>query len=65
MSFANQALCAEYIAKTDKMTSKVYSVPCEIDDNIAMLKLKALGVEIDELTPEQQKYLSTWQMGTT
>lgn len=65
MSFANQALCAEYIAKTARMTPKVYTVPCEIDENVAALKLKALGVEIDKLTPEQEKYLSTWEMGTT
>jgi len=65
MSFANQALCAEHIAKTARMTPKVYTVPCEIDENVAALKLKAMGVEIDKLTPEQQKYLSTWEMGTT
>lgn len=65
MSFANQALCAEHIAKSEKMTPKVYTVPCEIDDNVAELKLKSMGVSIDKLTPEQQKYLSTWEMGTT
>jgi adenosylhomocysteinase len=65
MSFANQALCAEHIAKSDRMMPKVYAVPCGIDDNIAELKLKSMGVTIDKLTPEQQKYLSTWEMGTT
>jgi len=65
MSFANQALCAEHLAKSDKMTPKVYTVPCDIDDNVAELKLKSMGVTIDKLTPEQQKYLSTWEMGTT
>jgi adenosylhomocysteinase len=65
MSFANQALCAEYIAKAAKMPPKVYTVPCEIDDNVAELKLKSMGVAIDKLTPEQQKYLSAWEMGTT
>ena len=65
MSFANQALCAEHIAKSEKMTPKVYAVPCDIDDNVAELKLKSMGVTIDKLTPEQQKYLSTWEMGTT
>ena len=65
MSFANQALCAEYIAKNSRMTPKVYGVPCDIDENVAELKLKAMGVQIDKLTPEQQKYLSTWEMGTT
>jgi adenosylhomocysteinase len=65
MSFANQALCAEYMAKTEKMPPKVCVVPQEIDEAVAELKLKALGIKIDKLTPEQQKYLSTWEMGTT
>lgn len=65
MSFANQALCSEYIARTARMEPKVYTVPCEIDENVANLKLKAMGVKIDKLTPEQQKYLATWEMGTT
>jgi len=65
MSFANQALCAEHIAKNTRMTPKVYTVPCEIDEKVAYLKLKSMGVEIDKLTPEQQKYLATWEMGTT
>jgi adenosylhomocysteinase len=65
MSFANQALCAEHIAKTARMPPKVYAVPREIDEAVADLKLKAMGVKIDKLTPEQQKYLSTWEMGTT
>jgi adenosylhomocysteinase len=65
MSFANQALCAEHIAKTARMPPKVYAVPREIDEAVADLKLKAMGVKIDKLTPEQQEYLSTWEMGTT
>ena len=65
MSFANQALNAEYIAKTSKMAPKVYPVPKNIDEKVAELKLKAMGVKIDELTPEQKKYLETWEMGTT
>jgi adenosylhomocysteinase len=65
MSFANQALCAEHIAISERMLPKVYAVPCDIDDNIAELKLKSMGVTIDKLTSEQQKYLSTWEMGTT
>ncbi len=65
MSFANQALCAEHMAKTEKMPPKVCVVPQEIDEAVAELKLKALGIKIDKLTPEQQKYLSTWEMGTT
>ena len=65
MSFANQALCAEYIAKKEKLEPEVIPVPKEIDEKVSALKLKALGVKIDELTLEQQKYLSTWEMGTT
>jgi len=65
MSFANQALCVEYLAKMPKMTPKVYTVPNTIDETVAELKLKAMGVKIDKLTPEQQKYLATWEMGTT
>jgi adenosylhomocysteinase len=65
MSFANQALCSEYIAKSGKLQTKVYTVPREIDEKVAELKLKSMGVTIDELTAEQKKYLSTWEMGTT
>jgi adenosylhomocysteinase len=65
MSFANQALCAEHIAKTAKMPSRVYTVPKDIDETVAKLKLNAMGVKIDELTPEQKKYLAAWEMGTT
>ncbi len=65
MSFANQALCSEYIAKTAKLQTKVYTVPKDIDEKVAELKLKSMGVTIDELTAEQKKYLSTWEMGTT
>ncbi|MCJ7545294.1 MAG: adenosylhomocysteinase, partial [Deltaproteobacteria bacterium] len=65
MSFANQALACEYLAKTArKLEKKVYRVPMEIDKEIARLKLKAMGVAIDTLTPEQEKYLSSWEMGT-
>ena len=65
MSFANQALCGEYIAKTAKLQTKVYTVPKDLDEKVAELKLKSMGVTIDELTAEQKKYLSTWEMGTT
>jgi adenosylhomocysteinase len=65
MSFANQALCAEYVAKTAKLQTKVITVPKDIDEKVAELKLKSMGVNIDELTAEQKKYLSTWEMGTT
>jgi adenosylhomocysteinase len=65
MSFANQALCSEYIAKTAKLQTKVYTVPKDLDEKVAELKLKSMDVSIDELTAEQKKYLSTWEMGTT
>ena len=65
MSFANQALCAEYMAKTEKLPPKVYTVPTNIDETVAELKLKSMGVKIDELTDEQIKYLAAWEMGTT
>ena len=65
MSFANQALAAEYILKHGrKLERKVYEVPQEIDKEIARLKLKAMGVEIDTLTPEQEAYLNEWTLGT-
>jgi len=65
MSFANQALCAEYIAKNHaSLEKRVYSVPEFIDKEIARMKLNALGVRIDSLTPEQEKYLTSWEMGT-
>jgi len=64
MSFANQALCVEYLVKKRKMEPKVYTVPKEIDELVASLKLKAIGVKIDKLTEEQEKYLSTWEAGT-
>jgi adenosylhomocysteinase len=65
LSFANQALCSEHIAKSIKMETKVYTVPKEIDEKVAELKLKSMDITIDELTEEQKKYLSTWEMGTT
>ncbi len=65
LSFANQALSCEYIAKNkDKLRKKVYKVPDAIDLRVAELKLKAMGVKIDKLTPEQKAYLSAWQEGT-
>ncbi len=65
MSFANQALCAEYIVKNfKKLEKKVYSVPEEIDRKIAYLKLRAMEIRIDVLTAEQKKYLGSWEMGT-
>lgn len=65
MSFANQALAAEYLVKNIKdMEVKVYSVPEDIDNEIARLKLEAMGVSIDILTEEQVKYLNSWEEGT-
>ena len=64
MSFANQALCVEYLAKHERMTPKVYAVPKQIDETVARLKLEAIGVKIDQLTEEQKHYLSSWEMGT-
>ena len=66
MSFANQALCAEHIAKNhDKLAVAVHDVPIEIDQEVARLKLRAMGVSIDTLTEEQQRYLTSWEAGTS
>jgi len=64
MSFANQALCVEFLMKTKKLELKVYNVPKEIDDSVATLKLKSMGVTIDRLTAEQEKYIASWEEGT-
>jgi len=65
MSFANQALCLEYLVKNiGKLQQKVYTVPEEIDLEVARLKLASMGVKIDKLTPEQEKYLNSWEEGT-
>jgi adenosylhomocysteinase len=65
MSFANQALSAEFMAKKAKtLERKVYVVPREIDLEIARLKLASMGVEIDDLTPDQESYLASWRHGT-
>jgi len=65
MSFANQALASEYLVKNaGKLENKVYPVPKEIDEQVAQLALDAMGVKIDGLSPEQKKYLSSWQEGT-
>jgi len=65
MSFANQALSAEYIVQNGaNLENKVYDVPEEIDEAVAKLKLEELGVQIDKLTDEQRKYLESWKMGT-
>jgi adenosylhomocysteinase len=65
MSFANQALCAEYIAsKGRKLEKKVHRVPLDIDREIARLKLQSMGIDIDKLTREQAHYMVSWQEGT-
>jgi len=65
MSFANQALSAEYVvANASSLDKKVYVVPKDIDDEIARLKLATMGIEIDQLTEEQAKYLASWDEGT-
>jgi adenosylhomocysteinase len=65
MSFANQALSVEYLVKNHKqLQTRVYAVPSEIDHEVARLKLRAMGNNIDTLTAEQSKYLSSWDEGT-
>ncbi len=65
MSFSNQALSVEYLVKEGKsMEKRVYRVPDHIDKEVARLKLSSMAIEIDELTPEQERYLSSWEMGT-
>ena len=65
MSFANQALSAEYMVKNHaQLQKKVYSVPEDLDKQVAKLKLEAMGVKIDRLTPEQEEYLASWSEGT-
>jgi adenosylhomocysteinase len=65
MSFANQALCAEYMAENaSSLENKVYDVPRDIDAEVARLKLRAMGIQIDVLTEEQKRYLTSWEEGT-
>jgi adenosylhomocysteinase len=65
MSFANQALCSKYVKDSKgKLQPKVYGVPKEIDSRVATLALQSAGIQIDSLTPEQKKYLESWQEGT-
>ncbi len=65
MSFANQALCVEYLAsQPQRLPADVYPVPAEIDQDVARLKLASMDITIDELTEEQRKYLSSWEEGT-
>lgn len=65
MSFANQALAAEYLIKNaSKLEKRVYSVPADVDAEIARIKLAAMGVKVDKLTEKQEKYLNSWEEGT-
>ena len=65
MSFANQALCSEHMVKNHKkLHNDVYDVPIELDNKVAQIKLKSMGVEIDKLTSEQDAYLNSWESGT-
>ncbi|NES70732.1 MAG: adenosylhomocysteinase, partial [Okeania sp. SIO2D1] len=65
MSFANQALACEYLVKNKgKLEPGLHSIPTEVDKEIAQLKLKAMGVNIDTLTPEQVEYINSWNSGT-
>ncbi len=65
MSFANQVLCAVHLAtQTQHLDNRVHAVPVEIDQEVARLKLSAMNVQIDTLTSEQTRYLSSWQEGT-
>ncbi len=65
MSFATQTLATEWaIKEADNLEAKVYNVPQEIEDWVATLKLKSMGITIDELTEEQKHYLASWEMGT-
>jgi adenosylhomocysteinase len=65
MSFANQALCVQYIAqRPERLPPAVHPVPTEIDQEVARLKLRSMNINIDELTAEQRKYLESWEAGT-
>jgi adenosylhomocysteinase len=65
MSFSNQALVVEYLAsRGNTLEKRVYRVPLEIDRAVAKMKLEAMGVRIDELTEEQERYLASWEKGT-
>jgi adenosylhomocysteinase len=65
MSFANQALCLEYLARMKgKLEPTVYPVPEEIDQEVGKLKLASMNITIDSLTEEQKNYLASWELGT-
>ncbi len=65
MSFANQAQAVEYLAQNHaSLEKKVFPVPDELDRRVARMKLESMGVKIDRLTPEQERYLASWSEGT-
>ena len=64
MSFANQALAAEYMVTNATLERRVYAVPEEIDREIARLKLASMGMSVDVPTPEQERYMTSWEEGT-
>jgi adenosylhomocysteinase len=65
MSFADQALCCEYMVEEPRVDrEKVYTVPVDLDKRVAKLKLESMGIKIDRLTPEQEEYLASWNEGT-
>jgi adenosylhomocysteinase len=65
MSFANQALSVEHlVTRPERLPVDVYTVPAEIDNEVANLKLASMGIAIDTLTDEQKKYLASWESGT-
>ncbi len=64
MSFANQALAVEYILNNRKLENRVYNLPLKLDEKIARIKLRSMGIKIDTLTPEQKRYLASWEIGT-
>jgi adenosylhomocysteinase len=65
MSFANQALCAEHMARhAGDLKPQVYDVPAEIDAQVATLKLQAMAITIDRLSEEQERYMASWEQGT-
>ena len=65
MSFANQALCSEYLAqRAHNMEPQVYQVPRDIDEEVGRLKLMSMGITIDSLDAEQSEYLASWHVGT-
>ena len=64
MSFATQAMASEWAAKSAQLPVKVHEVPVEIEEEVAAVKLAAMGIKIDTLTAEQRKYLASWESGT-